>query len=142
MESENILTKIIDELELPGFLSDGADSEEISEALEEVYDQLDRLQGHLSLDTIDQAHSTQSGAPSINVHLNQAIVQNASASATAQINIKLKVDQLVKEFEDEYQKIMPNKSKLQSIIDKLKTLGPIAAPFAAEFASRIASMLL
>lgn len=123
----------VEGVEEPGMLSDGADKDEIHEALEEVYDQLERILGRLGVDTSEHYDAKQPSGnmPSITVNVSPKMTQHVETSANAQVNveIKQKVERLVREFEEEYQKPFPDKSRLKSIIEKLKIIGPYAAPF-------------
>ena len=131
----------VDEVDEEGFLSDGAEKDEILEALNEVSDQLEQIACHMEFDIFSQttAYGMTGNIPSVNINFNPQMTQNVDVSSNAQINmeIKQKVDNLVREFEKEFQKSLPDKSKLKKIIEKLKPLGKYAAPFVEEFSRRI-----
>lgn len=128
----------IETVDEEGFFSDDADEDEIQDALEEVEGQLDRLLGRLGVD-ITEPESGPNQTP-ITVNISPTMTQNVEASASANVNIQMQIDKLVKEFDEESNRIIPDKNKLQKIIDKLKTLGPIAAPVAQKLAERLSEM--
>jgi len=131
----------IDHVEEPGMFSDGADDDQIGESLEEVKDQLDRMLGELGIDaTESNSHSPTSNVAPVTIINSPTISQHAEI--TANTNIQLEISRLEEEFNKEAEKIIPNKTKLQNIIDKLKKLGPIALPVVQRLTERLADMFL
>ena len=144
----------IENLEEPDGFFSGADEEAIEEVLQEVEEQLDRILGNLGIALSEMAATSTSfpsspvtvihNNPIINQHANisPTISQYASSSSSSQADIHIEIKRLEEEFHKESDKLIPNKSKLQNIIDKLKKLGPIAMPIVKKLSEKLADMFL
>ena len=122
----------VEEVNERGFFSDDADETEIHETLEETLGQLDRMHYHMGIDVSDYSDVNRNNGniPSININVSPTVT--ASANSQVSMEVKQEVDRLVKDFEEEYQRPFPDKSKLEKIIKTLNTLGPYAITFVSK----------
>jgi hypothetical protein len=135
------------EVSEPGFFSDGADETEIHETLEEAANQLDRMLGYMGYDMAEILERPDVKQPSksispININFSPNMTQHVESSADATVNIEIKqeVERLAKEFEKESKRMFPNRSRLEKIIETLKTLGPYAAPYVKQFTDMLGKL--
>jgi len=127
----------VEEVSEGGFFLDTADESEIHVTLEKTASQLERMLSYMGIDISEHPNVNQSNdnIPSINIYNTPTAI--ASANTQVSVEVKQKVDRLVKEFEEESRKVFPNKSKLNRIVDTLKNLGPYAAPFVTKFTEHL-----
>ncbi len=124
-----------------GFFSEGASDDEIVSVLKEILNQSERILSRFGVDIYEDRKNHPHTQP-INIHFSPNMTQNVNSSANAQASaeIKQEVDRLVREFQEESKRIVPNRSKLKSIVETLKTLGPYAAPYVIKFTDWLGKM--
>ncbi len=129
----------IDALE-EDFISGEVTDDEIQDKLEEIEEQLERALTEFGVDTTksEQAASSHLSASTYSpVTIINAPVMSQHAEANANVNVNLEIKQLEREFEQESKKILPNRTKMESIIEKIKTYGPVAVPVVAKLIEKL-----
>ncbi len=135
-EIENVELDIID---------DEVDDEIIQETMEDIEEQLERILEEFGIDVTEGPSSSSSpNHQPIHVTVSPTISPTISAEATAKANIdiKMEIKKLEDEFNKEAERMFPNKTKLQKIINNLKEYGHIALPVVQKLTEKLAGMFL
>ncbi len=130
----------IEYFEEPNLFIPEASKEEIYDALEEAIAQLERILMKLGID-VTEKRFFQTQPINNPVTINFSPTMNQHVNTSANINFDIQVRNLVEEFNEEYKKFIPNKTKLNKIIDKLKAIGPYAAPVVEKLIEKMAGAL-
>ena len=117
-----------------------ATKDEIYETAEEVREQLDRLLGKLGIDITEKQSSQIQHSPNP-ITINFSPIMNQQVETSSNVNLNIQIEKLVKEFNAECEKVIPNKTRLNKILDKVRAIGPFAAPIAQKMIEKLAEFI-